>query len=727
MTETIETVKSMGRESARIELRRMLDYHGLSDWSCSIDSNPESPYGSCSWINQTIKLNGYHCDIHPRAEVIDTIKHEVAHALTPNDNSHGAEWQACATNLGALPVNCSKYFLPKHAIDAIRSGKVVELITELDTVVKQSYKVGQIASLCPDCGKEAIELFNIKTVDKNGDEVQLITLKCFHIIKKVLPKATPFETMVSNSWKPEIATCIHDWNKTKCNRCGEFRLYPFQLVGVRKAEYGLAIQKGFGFFDDMGLGKTVQALAIVKYHSVKYTPTLYVVKSAITFQWFKQIIKWLGPDFLPQIIRTSRDSLLPGLKSYVISYDLLRRMPRERMDALGIKLVILDECQQIKNPDSTRTQEVRRIVSNPDVKVLPLSGTPWKNRGGEFFPVLNMINPVKFWSFQAFLDNDVEFYYEGSKKKQGGFKNIPQFKEKTENMLIRREFNEVMDEFPDINRMKMPVELDSLSQTTYDEAQGEFVEWYNNAIIGGEEDNLNGIEILAKMAKMRHITGLAKIPATLGFVEEFVEDCDRKLVIFTHHKDVQKIMNNCLIDTTDSNKEWKHLAQYLKDNGIKVMELTADYSDAERFEIQESFQSTNRVIMTASTQACGEGIDLQTCCDSILHERQWNPQNEDQATPGRFRRIGQKSSVINITCVQGEDTIDEDLDFIVEGKRAQYHKAMNNSVMQSWSDGDLGKALASRIVAKHNKKHPVTERPKSITQSASLRLVPKAS
>ena len=41
---------------------------------------------------------------------------------------------------------------------------------------------------------------------------------------------------------------------------------------------------------------------------------------------------------------------------------------------------------------------------------------------------------------------------------------------------------------------------------------------------------------------MRHILGLAKIPATLEFVDDFVEETDRKLVIFVHHIDVGQIL-----------------------------------------------------------------------------------------------------------------------------------------------------------------------------------------
>src|SRR5436309_2771696 len=94
-------------------------------------------------------------------------------------------------------------------------------------------------------------------------QVKLITLECFHIIKKVLPKATPFESMVSNDWKPEIKQCKHEWNKNQCEKCGEFKLYGFQVIGAKATEIGLASQRGFGIFDDMGLGKACSLKALV--------------------------------------------------------------------------------------------------------------------------------------------------------------------------------------------------------------------------------------------------------------------------------------------------------------------------------------------------------------------------------------------------------------------------------------------------------------------------------
>lgn len=717
----------MNRNTAVKFARETLDKHELKDWSIRL--SPDTRFmGLCLVKDKCIILSSFHVDTHPAPEVEDTIKHEVAHALVGNaeKESHGIKWRTKALELGCNNLSaCSTLSYDPAIIDAIRSGANVEIefeektiernITVEEKVFQPKYKVTRLQDKCPECGKVAIEKFAINTVDKEGNQVKLITLECFHIIKKVIPRGTPYETMVSNDWKPEVKNCKHEWNKNQCLKCGEFKLFNFQITGAKFAESALSMQKGAGIFDDMGLGKTVEALALLRFHSKLYTPTMIVTKSAIKFQWFKQAVIWLGPEFIGQIISTSKDYIMPGLKIYIIPYDLLRRFPPEKLQKIGIKLIVLDECQQIKNPDSARTQEVRKLISgsDPNVKVLPLSATPWKNRGGEFFPVLNMIDPVKFYSYQGYLDTWVDFYYEGPKKKMGGIRNIPKFKKFTEELIIRREYNEVMDEFPDINRRKLNVQLNELEQTTYDESVSEFVEWYNDYVLSGDEEKISGIEILAKMARMRHVTGLAKIPATLGFVEEFVEDTDKKLVIFVHHKDVGELMYGALInDNKETNPDWWELAKALKEQNIRVLQYTSKHTGKpEGYQIQEDFNAAKRVIMIASTLACGEGLNLQTCADCIMHERQWNPQNEDQAAPGRFRRIGQTSNVINITVPEADDTIDWDLDEIVETKRRAFHAAMNKGEAPQWSQDAIAKELASRIVSKwkaKNKNKPQT-------------------
>ena len=41
---------------------------------------------------------------------------------------------------------------------------------------------------------------------------------------------------------------------------------------------------------------------------------------------------------------------------------------------------------------------------------------------------------------------------------------------------------------------------------------------------------------------MRHIVAFAKIPATMEFLSDFIEQTERKIVIFHHHIDVGEIL-----------------------------------------------------------------------------------------------------------------------------------------------------------------------------------------
>jgi len=82
--------------------------------------------------------------------------------------------------------------------------------------------------------------------------------------------------------------------------------------------------------------------------------------------------------------------------------------------------------------------------------------------------------------------------------------------------------------------------------------------------------------MLARLARMRHITGLAKIPATVEFVTNHIEETGRKIVVFVHHKDVGQL-----------------LIREFRDRGYPVIRMSADISPAGRFEVQEEFNKAN--------------------------------------------------------------------------------------------------------------------------------------
>jgi len=338
---------------------------------------------------------------------------------------------------------------------------------------------------------------------------------------------------------------------------------------------------------------------------------------------------------------------------------------------------------------------VRKVVKGK--KVLPLSGTPWKNRGSELYPVLNMMDPMKFPSFEKFKRDWVAIYWEGKYQKEGGIKasRLPAFKEYTKDMCVRRERTEVMKELPLVNRTKLIVRMTPSEEQAYDAAVEEFIVWYE-----AQMENISGMHILAAMQKMRHLVALAKLPATVEYVHEFIEDTDRKIVVFVHHKDVAHLLMH---EFKECYEKGVNDDKFIE--SIPILKISSDMNSAARFETQKIFNESPRAILIASTLAAGEGLNLQTCSDCILHERQWNPANEEQAE-GRFIRIGQKADSVNAVYAHAEglNTIDPKLDAINERKRAFFHAGMNNSEAPKWNEESFGKELAEAIIAGHKRK-----------------------
>ena len=105
--------------------------------------------------------------------------------------------------------------------------------------------------------------------------------------------------------------------------------------------------------------------------------------------------------------------------------------------------------------------------------------------------------------------------------------------------------------------------------------------------------------------------------------------------------------------------------------------------------------------MIASTQAAGEGLNLQFCSDSIMLERQWNPPREEQAE-ARFHRFGQMNSV-SVTYMIASGTIDEYFTELVEHKRAIIAETMDNREIK-WEENSLMKELAQILVTSGREK-----------------------
>src|SRR5690606_4064219 len=131
------------------------------------------------------------------------------------------------------------------------------------------------------------------------------------------------------------------------------------------------------------------------------------------------------------------------------------------------------------------------------------------------------------------------------------------------------------------------------------------------------------------------------------------------------------------------------LADFLKDRGISVVMLNGSMSMEQRKQVQQDFRSHCRILI--STDAGGEGLNLQFCHVIINYDIPWNPMRLEQRI-GRVDRIGQKHVVRAINLVfedtvehRAREVLEEKLNIILEGFGVQ----KTGDVLDSTQAGQL--------------------------------------
>jgi SNF2 family DNA or RNA helicase len=191
----------------------------------------------------------------------------------------------------------------------------------------------RIIATCPICGKDKV---TEKKHFKLGSR-RFITLSCGHTFTEKL-SLTKEDKIVLKDGKD---------------------LYGYQVKGVKFAE-----ESGFNCLiaDQTGLGKTIQAVAIMNLHWGELKPFLIVCKGSLVYQWRRHIE--LGCEKLAQVI-DAKNEPLKGIGCYIVSFDMLHKLS-STINKLGIKTIIADEIQMIKNPSAKRTNGLRRVVRGVD-------------------------------------------------------------------------------------------------------------------------------------------------------------------------------------------------------------------------------------------------------------------------------------------------------------------------------------------------------------------------
>ncbi len=85
--------------------RSLMDQHGLHGWIVKLDGGKQRA-GLCNYSKRTLSFSRHVNVLRSEEEYINTVLHEIAHALVGPGYGHGMVWEKMARNIGCDGQRC---------------------------------------------------------------------------------------------------------------------------------------------------------------------------------------------------------------------------------------------------------------------------------------------------------------------------------------------------------------------------------------------------------------------------------------------------------------------------------------------------------------------------------------------------------------------------------------------------------------------------------------------
>jgi len=374
-------------------------------------------------------------------------------------------------------------------------------------------------------------------------------------------------------------------------------------------------------------------------------------------------------------VANGKQAMPTGQDFYVINYDLVKKK-REDIESLGVKLVVFDESQYLKNPKAQRTVVCLDIAENAE-SVLCLSGTPITNKPKDFFTTLSMVRPSE-WKGKKF---DFEARYCNGHKNEWGYwdadgvSNAEELHNECRDFMIRRLKTEVLEELPDKVRQTHSVMPTDKEMKEYNDNRNTWVATYQRL---KARNQVPAGFILNMLTDLRKHCGRIKVKSAVDWAVQYKESNDKPLVMFTHHlENMEAIMDSYEDAFPDS----------------VVASIHGGVASHKRTEIVSDFQAGEIDLLVCSTTAANMGITLTAADTVVFVEREWVPSYEEQAED-RILRIGATGETVWAVYLTVENTIDVKFKNLIEQKRS-----VIKSIIDGGEEGQRGQIVKDLLQA----------------------------
>ncbi|OON96453.1 MAG: helicase [Candidatus Epulonipiscium fishelsonii] len=490
--------------------------------------------------------------------------------------------------------------------------------------------------------------------------------------------------------------------------------------------------------DEVGLGKTIEAGMVIKELKARglVQRVLIVCPTVLVTQWTSEMQEKFNEKFnviLPSDYNTIRrltdnedvygqydqiispmDSIKPIEKHAGWTQEKVDRYNKERIDSIinsGWDLIIIDEAHRVAGSSGEVARyKLGYLLSQASPYLLLLSATPHNGKTEPFLRLVRLLDEGAFPNSKSIVKEQVSPYLIRTEKREAIdnngnklFKNrithlvdftwdkrhtlqrelyelVTTYVSKTYNKALRNRKKNMCLIFLLIIMQRMVTSSTAAIRQSLERrlevlknqstkigslTQGDLIEL---DIEDGVEETLESISldikeeinelehiiVAAKQAEFQHLD--VKVEKLVDTVDEIIsEDEEQKIIIFTEFVATQQYLQKLLVS-----------------KGYSVTIFNGSMNINKRNEALRLFRENANIFI--STDAGGEGLNLQFSNIIINYDLPWNPMKIEQRC-GRADRIGQKRDV-HIYNFIIKDTVENRVREVLEEKLSVIFKEM---------------------------------------------------
>jgi SNF2 family DNA or RNA helicase len=449
-----------------------------------------------------------------------------------------------------------------------------------------------------------------------------------------------------------------------------FGPFPYQ---INAAQAALRRFRGRGLLcDEVGLGKTIEAGLVVKEYLMRgmIERILILAPPGLVQQWREELAQKFGlHDFVTntdEAFRAAGGEAWATFPRVIASLAAARRPgTRDTIIGLNYDLIIVDEAHHLKNRSSVSWKFINKLQKR---YILMLTATPVENRLEELYNLITILKPGQLKTPQQFRR---QFVVQGDPSLP---KNRGLLRELLADVMIRHSRSQVSVKLPHRRAHTIRVTPSLAEQALYEDVSG----FVRRAAVEGRAKGARKLTLgilqreigSSPMAVVGTLRKLAQHRAWRAEQPELLQLAEQAQVISDWAKAdaleklVQSAGQDKLLIFTHFRATLDALAQRLELMGADYIPYHGGLSIQQKDEAIRRFEAEGQILL--SSEAAGEGRNLQYCHVMVNFDLPWNPQRIEQRV-GRIHRIGQTKQV-EIFNLSAQGTIEDYLLDILDRK-----------------------------------------------------------